>query len=80
VEHLLAFLYDVRVKSSRASRVERQLDIMRLHAARYRWVNLLWISVVSVAVTERCFVWDLPLCVILSVVCEICSLEKSDLK
>lgn len=28
---------------------------MQLRAARYRLVNLLWISVVSVTVTERCF-------------------------
>jgi len=49
---------------------------MRLHTARYRWVNLLWISVVSVAVTESCLVWDLPLCVILSAFSELGSLVK----
>ena len=44
-------LYEVRDKSIWTGRVERKPDIIQLCAAMCRWVDLLWISVVSVTLT-----------------------------
>ena len=63
--------YEVRVERIRTSSAKSYVNTLQLFTARYRWVNMLWISVVGVAVTKGCNCrLSTP---VLSVFCDSCS-------
>jgi len=47
--------YEVRAKSFGRGHVERKPVVLQLCAARYHWIDVLWINVSSVASQAPCF-------------------------
>jgi len=63
-------LYEVPAISFWTDHLECQLDIRQLWGRRYLWINLFFISVVSISVTSWCVScsWHLCSCWVLSVI------------
>jgi len=62
---------EVRAECFRTGRAKSYVNIMQLFTARYRWGNMLWISVVGVAVTKDCNCR--PSTPVFSALCDSCS-------